>query len=86
MRGTSRVSGGQAPHVAVRDLGDKLEISAPSELMTLSADSIVITILPDGKRTLVASSTSDQTAGSLPWHLTGKPNSTNAMETRTFTR
>ncbi len=51
--------------VAVRDLGDKLEISAPTELMTLPADSIVIAILPDGKRTLVARSTSDQTAGAL---------------------
>jgi len=51
--------------VAVRDLGDKLEISVPTELMTLPADSIVIAILPDGKRTLVARSTSDQTTGSL---------------------
>jgi hypothetical protein len=37
--------------VAVRDVGDKLEISAPTELMTLPADSVVIAILPDGKRT-----------------------------------
>jgi len=51
--------------VAVRDLGEKLEISAPTELMTLPADSIVIAILPDGKRTLVALSTSDQSSGSL---------------------
>ena len=51
--------------VAIRDVGDKLEISAPTELMTLPADSIVIAILPDGKRTLVALSTSDQSPGSL---------------------
>jgi len=51
--------------VAVRDVGDKLEISAPTEIMTLPADSVVIAIMPDGKRTLVALSTSDQTAGSL---------------------
>jgi serine/threonine protein kinase/Tol biopolymer transport system component len=51
--------------VAVRDLGDKLEISAPTELMTMPADSVVIAILPDGKRTLVALSTSDQSSGSL---------------------
>jgi len=51
--------------VAVRDVNDKLEISAPTEVMTLPADSVVIAILPDGKRTLVARSTSDQTAGSL---------------------
>jgi hypothetical protein len=51
--------------VAIRDVNDKLEISAPTEVMTLPADSVVIAILPDGKRTLVARSTSDQTAGSL---------------------
>lgn len=51
--------------VAVRDVGDKLEISAPTELMTLPADSVVIAILPDGKRTLVARSTSDQSSSSL---------------------
>jgi Tol biopolymer transport system component/predicted Ser/Thr protein kinase len=51
--------------VAVRDVGDKLEISAPTEVMTLPADSVVIAILPDGKRTLVALSTSDQSSGSL---------------------
>jgi len=51
--------------VAVRDVGDKLEISAPTELMSLPADSIVIAILPDGKRTLVALSTSDQSSTSL---------------------
>ena len=55
--------------VAVRDVGDKLEISAPTELMTLPADSIVIAILPDGKRTLVARSTSDQSSGSLDFVL-----------------
>jgi hypothetical protein len=33
--------------VAIRDLGDKLEISAPTEVMTLPADSVVIAILPD---------------------------------------
>ena len=51
--------------VAVRDVGDKLEISAPTEVMSLPPDSIVIAILPDGKRTLVALSTSDQASGSL---------------------
>jgi Tol biopolymer transport system component len=55
--------------VAVRDVGDKLEISVPTELMTMPADSIVIAILPDGKRTLVARSTSDQSSGSLDFLL-----------------
>lgn len=58
--------------VAVRDLGDKLEISAPTELITLPADALVVAILPDGKRTLVARSTSDQTASSLDLVLNWK--------------
>jgi hypothetical protein len=55
--------------VALRDVGDKLEISAPTELMTMPADSILIAILPDGKRRLVARSTFDQSSGSLDFVL-----------------
>ena len=49
-------------NVEVRNKGDKLEFSAPHELMSLPPDDIVLSIMPDGKRTLVARSTGDRSS------------------------
>jgi eukaryotic-like serine/threonine-protein kinase len=46
--------------VQIRNSGDKLEFSAPRELMSLPGDAIVLSIMPDGKRTLIARSTGDR--------------------------
>ena len=42
--------------VEVRDNGGKPEFSAPKEIMTLTGDPVVMAILPDGKRILMARS------------------------------
>jgi hypothetical protein len=39
-----------------------VEVSAPHELMSLPPDDIVLSIMPDGKRTLVARSTGDRSS------------------------
>lgn len=49
-------------NVEVRNNGDKLEFSAPRELMSLPTDAIVLSIMPDGKRTLIARSTGDRSS------------------------
>jgi eukaryotic-like serine/threonine-protein kinase len=46
--------------VQVRKNGDKLEFSTPRELFSLPADAIVVSIMPDGKRTLIARSTGER--------------------------
>ncbi len=52
-------------NVEVRDRGDKLEFSAPQEVATLNVDPLVIAILPDGKRTLAARPSAEQTSTSV---------------------
>jgi hypothetical protein len=47
-------------NVEVSNKGDKLEFSAPQELVSLPAEAIVLSILPDGKRTLIARPTGDR--------------------------
>jgi Tol biopolymer transport system component len=58
--------------VQIRNSGDKLEFSAPRELMSLPGDAIVLSIMPDGKRTLIARSTGDRSPVPmklvLNWH------------------
>ena len=54
-------------NVEVRDNGGKLEFSPPKELVTLPPNLLVISILPDGKRILVARPTGE--SASVPVDL-----------------
>ena len=52
-------------NVEVRENGDKLEFSAPKEMLTLTGDPVVLAILPDGKRILAARRVGDQSPSPL---------------------
>jgi dipeptidyl aminopeptidase/acylaminoacyl peptidase len=57
--------------VEVRVNGNKAEFSAPKEISTLAGDPVVLAILPDGKRILVARRVGDNTPVPVDWSSTG---------------